>query len=110
MEVDDVDQANEYENVNDTIHTNNQHEIQMADQDCLEDEEHLQGRAKQKASCSYAKGNSIGRRKKLRITSTVSSERIEDHIDNDHVEDHHIFETQGHQTNEIQGKTLDSLL
>ncbi|KAI7730501.1 hypothetical protein M8C21_014504, partial [Ambrosia artemisiifolia] len=41
----------------------------------------------------------IVRRKRLRITSTISNEHIEEHVDNDHVEDdfedHQNFKTQG---------------
>ncbi|XP_076944420.1 uncharacterized protein LOC143615053 [Bidens hawaiensis] len=43
MEVDDVDQDYEYENVEDTIYTNIQHEIQMTNHYYSEDEEQLQG-------------------------------------------------------------------
>ncbi|KAF5814585.1 hypothetical protein HanXRQr2_Chr03g0112751 [Helianthus annuus] len=91
IEVDDVDQ----------------HEIQMADHDYSNDEdsihEQIQGLEKQKATSSNVKGNSISRRKRLHITSTISTERVEDHVDDDQVEDHQVFETQGHQASEIQG-------
>ncbi|MFS7986106.1 putative transposase, Ptta/En/Spm, plant [Helianthus anomalus] len=90
-EVDDVDQ----------------HEIQMADHDYSNDEdsilEQIQGPEKQKATSFNIKGNSIGRRKRLHITSTISTERVEDHVDDDQVEDQQVFETQGHQASEIQG-------
>ncbi|XP_022001786.1 uncharacterized protein LOC110899219 [Helianthus annuus] len=84
-----------------------QHVIRMADHDYSNDEdnvhEQLQGPEKQKATSSNIKGNSIGRRKRLHITSTISTERVEDHVDDDHDEDHQVFETQGHQASEIQG-------
>ncbi|MFS7986108.1 putative transposase, Ptta/En/Spm, plant [Helianthus anomalus] len=90
-EVDDVDQ----------------HEIQMADHEYSNDEdsilEQIQGPEKQKATSFNIKGNSIGRRKRLHITSTISTERVEDHVDDDQVEDQQVFETQGHQASEIQG-------
>ncbi|MFS7899669.1 hypothetical protein Hanom_Chr00s071641g01789191 [Helianthus anomalus] len=97
-EVDDVDQ----------------HEIQMADHDYSNDEdsilEQIQGPEKQKATSFNIKGNSIGRRKRLHITSTISTERVEDHVDDDQVEDQQVFETQGHQASEIQGKNCSQFV
>ncbi|KAK1414960.1 hypothetical protein QVD17_30726 [Tagetes erecta] len=90
MEIDDVDKDYQHE-----------------DHDYSEDEDNiqepLQVPAKRQAIGSGSKGNRIGRRKRLHITSTISNEGTEDHVEDDHVEDHQVLETQGHQTNEIQG-------
>ncbi|XP_076900951.1 uncharacterized protein LOC143555251 isoform X2 [Bidens hawaiensis] len=102
MEVDDANQDYEYNDVDNTIHSNDQHDIQMENHVNFDDEEQLQGSEKEKEAC-YLKGNSIGRRKRLRITSIVSNERTADHVEKDHVEDHRVFDTQSHETSEIQG-------
>ncbi|KAI7745248.1 hypothetical protein M8C21_015122, partial [Ambrosia artemisiifolia] len=100
MEVGDVGQNDEY--MGDTLH-----------EDGGNVQKQLQGPEKRKATTSYSKGNSIGRRKRLNIISTVSNECIENHVDDEPVEynfeDHQVFETQGHQASEIQVVTFNNL-
>lgn len=73
MEVGDVGQNDEY--MGDTLH-----------EDGGNVQKQLQGPEKRKATTSYSKGSSIVRRKRLNITSTVSNECIENHVDDEPVE------------------------
>lgn len=52
--------------------------------------------------------SSMGRRKGLRATSTDFNEPVEDHGEDNNVEDHDAYETESHHTSKMQGAIAKS--
>ncbi|KAD3336512.1 hypothetical protein E3N88_32031 [Mikania micrantha] len=85
FQVDHDIQDDESQEISDALQRNNQYEIEMV-------------------KCSKSKNKGICKRKRLQMvtTSTVFDERITDPVHDDLVEENQVYETQVHQTGDIQ--------